>query len=247
MKIARGPKSDPRTVLSFTLQFEAKLVPMKVKRRSSSETHHGRPDSHKIDNLKVARYLLEPQHQTTLEPFMVNEVTVTQVSEVLKLDFRKTYALVKRLERYGLIRTVRLEQRDGRPIRHYRATASSFFVPISLVPVHQVLQIVNGQFEQVFAEQFTRATWGELSQGCGVQVWVREQGIGCQVVQAPNQFFDPLLLEFSATYGMWYQWSLDFEEAKALQHELFALSEKYSRREGSQMYLVHLAMTPVQS
>jgi hypothetical protein len=66
-------------------------------------------------------------------------------------------------------------------------------------------------------------------------------------MQAPNQFLMPLPLEFSATYGMWHQWSLDFEAAKALQQELFALSEKYSQRsDGSQRYLVHLAMTPMQ-
>jgi hypothetical protein len=47
---------------------------------------------------------------------------------------------------------------------------------------------------------------------------------------------------------MWHQWSLNFEDAKALQAELFALSEKYSQRgNGSQKYLVRLAMTPLQS
>jgi predicted transcriptional regulator len=229
-----------------THQYEVKLLPMKVKKRSSPENHPERPGVHWIDDLKIAHYLLEPRHQKTLLPFMVNETTVSQVAQELDLDFRKTYSLVKRLERYGLIRTVRLEQRDGRPVKHYRATASKFFVPISLVPVQQVMQIVNGQFEQVFAEQFTRATWGQLGQECGVQIWTTEKGISCLMMQAPNQILKPLPLEFSATYGMWHQWSLDFEEAKALQQELFALSEKYSRRKnGSQNYLVRLAMTPV--
>jgi predicted transcriptional regulator len=231
-----------------TYQSEAKLVPMKAKKRSSPESHPEPPDVHWIDDLKIARYLLEPRHQTTLKPFMVGETTVTQVAQELEMDFRQTYSLVKRLERHGLIRTVRLEQRDGRPIQYYRATANSFFVPRSLVPVQQVLQIVNGQFEHLFAEQFTRATWGELSQECGVQIWTTEKGISCLMMQAPNQFLKPLPLEFSATYGMWHQWSLDFEDAKALQQELSELSEKYSRREnGSQKYLVRLALTPVQS
>jgi predicted transcriptional regulator len=221
---------------------------MKAKKRSSPENYPEQPDVHWIDDLKIARYLLEPQHQMKLEPFMCAEVTVTQVAQELGLEFRKTYSLVKRLERYGLIRTVRLEQRDGRPIQLYRASAKHFFVPISLVPIEQVMQIVNGQFEQVFAEQIARATWGELNPDCGIQVWHSARGINCMMVQAPNQFLKPLSLEFPATYSMWDVWSLDFEEAKALQQELFALSEKYSRRKnGSQKYLVRFAMTPVQS
>jgi predicted transcriptional regulator len=229
------------------LQSAANLLPMKAKKRSSPRDSSEIPELCQIDDAKIARYLLVPEHQTMLKPFMIAEVTVTQVAEMLELDFRKTYSLVKRLERYGLIRSVRLEQRDGRPIRFYRASASSFFIPVSLVPIEQVMQIVNGQFEQVFAEQFVKATWGELGAECGVQLWNGEKGISCLMMQAPNQFLMPLPLEFSATYGMWHQWSLDFEDAKALQQELFALSEKYSQRsDGSQRYLVHLAMTPMQ-
>jgi hypothetical protein len=164
------------------------------------------------------------------------------------LLFRKTYSVVKRLEGYGLIRTVQLEQRDGRPIRFYRASAKHFFVPISLVPIEQVMQIVNGEFGQVFAEQFVRVTWGELANDSGIQIWNTVQGIACLLVQKPHQVITPLPLGYSATYGMWHQWSLDFEDAKALQAELFALSEKYSQREnGSQKYLVRLAMTPMQN
>ncbi len=231
-------------------QYPIKLLLMKVKKRSSRPSSDvplvETPDLSHIDDARIARYLLEPRHQTTLRPFMVSEVTVTQVAQELNLDFGKAYSLVKRLERYGLIRTVRLEERDGRPIRFYRASAKHFFVPISLVPIEQTMQIVNGQFEQVFAEQFTRATWGELSTDTGIQIWTTARGINCVMVEAPHQFMKPLQLEFPAAYGMWHQWSLDFEEAKALQQELFALSEKYSRRkDGSQKYLVRLAMTPV--
>jgi predicted transcriptional regulator len=220
---------------------------MKAKKRSSPKDHPELPDLCRIDDAKIARYLLEPQHQTTLKPFMVSEMNVTQVAQELDLSFRKSYSLVKRLERYGLIRTVRLERRDGRPIRFYRASAKHFFVPISLVPIEQVMQIVNGEFEQRFAEQFVHATWGDLGADSGIQIWEGKHGIRCLLVQKPHQVITPLALEYSATYGMWHQWLLNFEDAKALQQELFALSEKYSRREnGSQKYLVRLAMTPMQ-
>jgi predicted transcriptional regulator len=217
-------------------------------RRSSIETLAEPPELCRIDDAKIARYLLVPEHQTMLKPFMLAETTVTRVAETLGLDFRKTYSLVKRLECYGLIRTVRFEQRDGRPIRFYRASANHFFIPISLVAIEQVMQIVNGEFEQIFSEQFVRATWGELGHGSGIQIWNTSHGIACLLMQEPHQVITPLSLEYSATYGMWHQWSLNFEEAKALQQELFALSQKYSQRgNGSQKYLVRLAMTPLQS
>jgi predicted transcriptional regulator len=223
---------------------------MKVKKRSSPQnlttTPNEPPDLCRIEDAKTARYLLVPEHQTMLKPFMAGEVTVTQVAQTLNLDFRKSYSFVKRLERYGLIRMVRLEQRDGRPIRFYRASAKHFFVPISLVPIDQVMQIVNGEFEQRFAEQFVQTTWGDLGVDSGIQIWDTAHGISCLLVQKPHQVITPLSLEYSATYGMWHQWSLNFEDAKALQRELFALSEKYSQRKnGSQKYLVRLAMTPL--
>jgi predicted transcriptional regulator len=219
---------------------------MKAKKRSSPESHSELPDVHWINDLKIARYLLEPKNQMKLQPFMCAEMTVTQLAQELGLEFRKTYSLVKRLEQYGLIRRVRLEQRDGRPIQFYRASAKHFFVPISLVSIEQAMLIANGQLEQVFAEQIAWTISSELNPDCGIQVWHTAQGINCAMVQAPNQILKPLSFEFPAIFSLWDVWSLDFEDAKALQQELFALSEKYSQREnGSQKYLVRLAMTPV--
>jgi predicted transcriptional regulator len=173
---------------------------MKAKKRSSPHNPvlamTEPPDLCRIEDTKTALYLLVPEHQTMLKPFMAAEITVTQVAQMLNLDFRKSYSVVKRLERYGLIRMVRLERRDGRPIRFYRASAKHFFVPISLVPIERVMQIVNGEFEQRFAEQFVQTTWGELGANSGIQIWNSTQGINCLLVQKPHQVITPLSLEF---------------------------------------------------
>jgi len=38
---------------------------------------------------------------------------------------------------------------------------------------------------------------------------------------------------------------LDYDDAKAMQREMFELLMRYLRKEGSQRYVVHLAMAPV--
>jgi predicted transcriptional regulator len=202
-----------------------------------------------IKDARIAQHLLEPKTQEQLRPFMHTETSVTQASELLKLPFRSAYSMVKRLERYGLIRVARLESRDGRPIRFYRASAEKFFIPKLLVPFEQVMQIVNGDLEQEFTKQFIRATWGEIGASSGIQIEMLNDGnISCLLADGPNSFKSRITPERTATYGMWYSWRLDFGDAKALQQELNALAKKYATNaNGAQKYLVRLAMTPVQA
>jgi hypothetical protein len=201
-----------------------------------------------IDNAKIAHYLLEPKTQTQLRPFLFAETSVTQASEILGLPLSSAYLLVKRFELYGLIRAARLEPRDGRPIQFYRASAEKFFIPKALVPLEQVMQIIDGKREQEFVQQIVRATWDEFGPQGGVQISKWDDGrVSCLLAQSPDVFSAALAPESSATYALWFNCGLDFADAKGLQRELDAVFKKYvSRAKGSQKYLVRLAMTPVQ-
>ena len=223
---------------------------MQAKKRSSPKlVLQSQTDLQIINDLKVALYLLGPEHTRTMTLFIESEVSVSQAAEHLRIPFRSAYTLVKRLERYGLIQVVRLERRDGRPVRFYRSVAKKFFIPKTLVPIEQVMNVVNGNLEQVFAQSFAHATWGELSSDGGIQFWLDEHDRPqCLLVEGPDTIAIVTTRDHTATYGMWHDWNLDFEDAKALQKELFALSGKYAQRsrKGTQSYLVRLAMTPVQ-
>jgi predicted transcriptional regulator len=92
-----------------------------------------------------------------LRLFIENEVTVSQVSEPLGLDFNRVYAFVKRLLRLKLIKVARLEKRNGRPIRHYRSVADQFFVSFTLISLEQSLQSMSAKLQQTMLQSFVHS------------------------------------------------------------------------------------------
>ncbi len=200
----------------------------------------------RIENLEVARYLVEPLHHEQVAIFLRQAVSVGQASQLLGLAFHKTYTLIKRLEQMGIIHVVEKQKRNGKAVLFYAAVAEKFFIANTLLPLQETLSKVNSAFETMLVKNLVHASWGDLSETCGIQIWCESTGaVRCVQVQDVDTYLEPQSLAMAATYGMWHTFQFDFEDAKELQRELFALSAKYAAKAGSQKYLVHLAMTPV--
>jgi hypothetical protein len=53
-------------------------------------------------------------------------------------------------------------------------------------------------------------------------------------------------MDAPATVNLWSELTLDFADAKAMQHELFEVYKKYTKKTGGQRYLLRLGCVPIE-
>ena len=200
----------------------------------------------RIKDLETAWFLIQVGHLEHLRLFIENEVTVSQVSEHLGLDFNRAYAFVKRLLRLKLVKVARLEKRNGRPIRHYRSVADQFFVPFTLISLEQSLQSMSAELQQTMLQNFVHSELLGLDRHAGLQVMQSETGaMNCMLMNAPNDPVTRFLNDQPASMLSWLPLSLNFEQAKNLQSELDQLLSRYQDQIGVQKYLLHIGLCPL--
>jgi hypothetical protein len=127
----------------------------------------------------------------------------------------------------------------------YRAVADKFFIPNTVLPFHEALHKVNNAFEMNLNQNLVRAIFGNMPSTGGIQIWCEESGAMRCVQLRDIDTVEPQTAATAATYAMWHTFHLDFEDAKELQQDLFAIAKKYGTKKGGQKYLTHLALTPV--
>ena len=67
-------------------------------------------------------------------------------------------------------------------------------------------------------------------------------------ITPPDANATTLALDAPATLSLWRdQLTLDFEDAKELQREMFALVQRFQKRRGAQRYLVRMGLAPVRA
>jgi predicted transcriptional regulator len=200
----------------------------------------------RIKDLETAWFLIHVGHLEHLRLFIEKEVTVSQVSEKLGLDFNRAYAFVKRLLRLKLIKVARLEKRNGRPIHHYRSVADQFFVPFTLISLEQSLQAMSAELQQTMLQNFVHSELLGLNRNAGLQVMQSETGaMNCMLMQAPNEPVTGFPNDQPASMLSWLPLSLDFAQAKSLQSELDQLLSRYQHQTGAQKYLLHIGLCPL--
>ncbi len=165
---------------------------------------------------------------------------------------------VRQFIRLGLIKEVRAEPRQGRPIRHYRSVADGFFVPFRATSLTTQVSLSPHAFSQLqkrLNESIGRAWLAASSehQTLGIHVFRNAEGnITHNIVpdpedDRPNRFFDQLLEPNApAVWDTWGNIRLEHEDAKALQMEVATILMRYrpKEKEGEQEYILRLAMAP---
>lgn len=210
-----------------------------------------------VESPEAARILIDLGELRYLEPFLGRERTVKEAADALGVRIDDLYFRVRRAERLGLLRVVKLEPRAGRAVKRYTTVADGFFVPHRVAPAGGFEALVLGidlHLERVLIRSLLNANHAFVTHGghearsanFGLRIFRDDsgelQGDAAYAPQEPYEFLEPAS---PATYSMWPQLNLDFEDAKALQREMDALWKRYAARTGAQRYLLRMGLSPI--
>ncbi len=111
----------------------------------------------KIQNPAAARVFEHSSQRRLLLHLVAREHSLQELSLTTGMTLSLLHYHVKRLCKLELIHLTREVPRRGRPIKYYRATAQSFFVPGHLASDRRTfLKGFEAALEQVFSDASTR-------------------------------------------------------------------------------------------
>ena len=198
---------------------------------------------HKISNASTAALLLNPAKSQYLERLMQREWTIAALSADLAHDLSSVHYHVGQLVRHGLVCVTRTQKRAGRAVKHYRASAASFFVPFALTDFETLLafwQAILEPSHSAFVAQLVRvaercatnpADWGLVIE-CDTEA-------GLHLRSEPRPTFAP------TDPVSWFSEDdlrLTHSQARALQLELRAVIAKYQLLSGPNGYTVRAGL-----
>lgn len=197
----------------------------------------------------AADLLIDPRSLRQLEPFLGRDCTVTQAARETGTKPNTVLSRVRRLVSLGLLKVVREEPRGGRAVKVYRSSADVFFVPYEATTadsLESALAERDAYWQALLRRNVVRArreavgTWG-------TRIYRDARGrLQVQTAVDPFQNFTTLHPGGPAVLSAWRDsLFLDFDDAKALQQEMFALLKRYGQKRGSQRYIIHLGLAPL--
>lgn len=202
-----------------------------------------------VTETSLTNVLLDPKQRRYLEPFFGRATTVADAASELGVKANSLLYQVKRLCRLGLLQGVRTEQRGGRTVKLYRASADRFFIPFAqtdAVTLEELFYKTNAPRARAFARYLARAILETPEATMGYLVG-RHMGGEVDAYFSPDGKRVLSLLEHAAPAAgrSWVTLSLTHAEAKAFQREQWALWDRYLKKRGPQGYLAHFDLTPV--
>jgi hypothetical protein len=202
-----------------------------------------------VEDSEVADLLADPTILHQLEPFLGRAVSVGQAARETGEKPNTVLARVRRLVAAGVLVEHGSVPRRGRPIRLYRSSADTFFIPFdatSAESLEAALAEREAFWEKLLRENVVRARRERVGVW-GTRIYRDARGrLQIQTALTPERNFTTLDPEGPAVLSAWRdRVYLDFEDAKELQRELFALLLRYQQKQGAQRYIVRLGMAPV--
>ena len=214
------------------------------------------PDAHVrvVTDPEAANLLADPAQLELLEPFFRADVMLGELAKELGVKLNTLLYRVNRLIELGLVEVVREEPRRGKPVKIYRATAKSFFVPFestTSVSLGGLLAGMTEEGERLFHREAARALQ-TLAPFWGLHIVLNEQKQLAALLTDSKDgykgnadiFFGPSAPALFFAAGVL---TLDFATAKKMQRELFELFKRYTdaQKPGEQRYAYRLGLTPV--
>lgn len=202
-----------------------------------------------ITDPEAAAALIDPVTLHRLAPFIGRSLSVSQAAADAGEKANTTLKRVRRFVDLGLLEVAAEVARPGRAIKLYRAVADVFFVPFEATGAES-LEAALAERERyserllrrnvVQARLDTMGTWG-------TRIYRDSRGrLQVQTALTPTSNVTSLDPTAPAVLSAWRDsLTLDFDDAKALQGEMFALLQRYLEKDGAQRYVVHLAMAPL--
>ena len=207
----------------------------------------GRETAREVSSARAAELLLDPTVQASLLPFFAGPTSIGNAAEETGVKVNTLYKRVKRLESLGLLEVARQRPRAGRAVKLYRTTAARFWVPFHVMSADTLeSQMIGGEAYWVgeFRRSFNRTRYDDPSQ-VGFEIYRDEGGFVAVETKRLGQPSSPGSPGEPALLDLWSdELALDFDDAKALQAELYAVYRKYRAKRGAQPYLLRLGLTP---
>ncbi|NLG08437.1 MAG: helix-turn-helix domain-containing protein [Deinococcales bacterium] len=221
----------------------------------------GRPradaDAFTVADPEQARLLSDPRFQAAMRPFLAREASASAAAAELGLDLNAMLYRIRLLLAAGLLRVVREEKRQGRPIKVYRSVHDAYFVPYEATPFADLEERL---WQQQLPElrELVRLQARLLRQGgrhgqrlfrdASGETWVQSAAAGDERIDwlDPSQ---PAALDF------WTDLALDEAESREVQRRLYELLRTYSldRRQGAgqglagrKRYRLNVAFVPLE-
>lgn len=207
-------------------------------------------DTHIVYEPEIADLLTNPETLEQLEPFLARDSTVTEAARLTGTRPNTMLARVRRWTGLGLLKVTREEKRAGRPIRWYRTSADSWFIPFDTTSAESLESSLK-QRDEWWSSRLRRAVVRAREEQVGTwgtRVYRDRRGyLQVQMAVSPDSNWTSLAPDRPAVLAAWRDGLyLDFEDAKELQRELFALLLRYQGREGAQRYLLRLGLAPLE-
>lgn len=210
-----------------------------------------------VDSPEVATLLADSSQWRMLAIFTLSERSLSEAAKLLDLKLPTLSYRVNKWLELGLLVVSREEQRQGRAVKYYRATAERFFIPFALTKSATLeallLAMVRPSHETAIREtayvlQSGTDNWGMLihssraREGTNLSVTLVTSG------DAEKNLNETMLDASEPALGETFtNLHLDFETAKQLQRDLenIYLTYKTKQTEGQQEYLLRLGITPL--
>lgn len=202
-----------------------------------------------IGDRRVADLLSHPATLRQLEPFLGKATSVAEAARETGEKPNTVLARVRRLLAAGVLVQHGSRPRRGRPIRLYRSAADAYFIPFDATSSESLeagLAEREAYWEKLLREGVVRARRDRIGVW-GTRIYRDQRGrLQIQTAVTPDRNYTTLDPDGPAALSAWRDnVYLDFDDAKDLQRELFALLLRYQRKEGAQRYIVRVGMAPL--
>lgn len=181
-----------------------------------------------IDGQAAAAAFASPQQRGIIQTLIGAELTLGALSRAIRLPLNLLHYHVAKCVSLGLVEVVGEEQRAGRAMKRYRATASTFFVPAELVA-----ELPGSAYTRQLRD---RLDWNLARSLKGIAfTHDGQRPRGHLVKESPEQ---------SAALELWLDAGLSGADADELAAEMQALMDRFRARanETEPRHLVHLAL-----
>lgn len=208
----------------------------------------------RVTDPEAARVLTDVREWNLLSIVINREVSLSELAREMNMSLPALTYRVKKLLKLGLLTVSRIERRKGSPIKYYRASAKHFFVPFEVTTFQSLADLLTSTiapFERRMRHELARVFLEEAGDW-GMNFYGGKQGgfnfTFSSVPEQGDHFMEQSLEgTFPAVHDTELSLSLEFDTAKALQRDLYAVYERYHEKHvpGQQTYLLRIALVPV--
>lgn len=199
-----------------------------------------------VRSAAVAALLLDPKQRMFLLPFFGQGATVSEAALQLGYAGNRVLKQVYKLKKLGLLRVAATIKRKGRPIKRYRVTSETYFVPFAAtdaVTVEDLLIQAVDEPNRVVAQALSRMAQAQHKQ-IGYLIRLLPEGrIAHELSLDGVQIMDSTAFE-----QVWFRdgqvLNLSSERAHEFLRRQQALLAEFSQECG-EPYLVFVAVAPI--